>query len=673
MPFFTNKNRQIMTITSLLSLLFFWVYRSEIYLLAVKIYPGLMNFSVFTFIFNSLIQDLMTVLIILIFTSSVLMIPERFNKTRYILVLLIMEITGIIIFIALGYFHIFEAPLELSMLGAGLSTFWREILNSAKYEITPRMYNILLLFSLLALTAYSSAFILEKRNRKKKTNKIFPIKKVKILTRIFILFFLPVFLYSVFSTPKVGKAKTKNNISLTRMYSNPVKTVVLNPFKKRKIYLKKHQIYASDMSNFKYGLNTESLVKNIIFPRLHIPRGKKYNIILYFFESTANRYLGMKINGKSVTPNLDRLSRNSFVSKNHYANFPLSVNSLFSVFSSAYDHPDKIWIPMTYPSIKIKTISQILKNNGYRTAVLHSANLASFGHRTYLKYRKIDFVREFMHLKNAPYKKPTPISVDERAMIKPAVKFMKKKKPFFAAVFPTIPHHPYVVTDEKYKIIKNIHKEPDYKKRSWLRYINSLYFADACLGEFVKQLEKNKLLENTLLFIFADHGEAFYQHRQNYLHALFLYEENVRVPFMIYNKKLFPKRYIYKGISRHIDIMTTVLDVLNIKKMKYHEGISLFSAHKQNLAFLHTNWSKDYLGLRDGKWKYILCLNNGREELYNIYMDPDEKVNLAETKKKLSQKFKNYLINAQKYKEIYFKKIFKKSDFRQPVKIMKNK
>jgi arylsulfatase A-like enzyme len=56
-------------------------------------------------------------------------------------------------------------------------------------------------------------------------------------------------------------------------------------------------------------------------------------------------------------------------------------------------------------------------------------------------------------------------------------------------------------------------------------------------------------LDDTLLCIFADHGEAFYQHAGNYLHALQLYEENVAIPFIIYNRKLFAEK---ESLPRHL-------------------------------------------------------------------------------------------------------------------------
>ena len=86
-----------------------------------------------------------------------------------------------------------------------------------------------------------------------------------------------------------------------------------------------------------------SLESGRVYPEIDaIPRGRNYNIILYFFESFPAKYLDLEVNGKAVVPNWNRLMRNAFVARNHYANFPLTANAQLSVFASAYDPVFKV-------------------------------------------------------------------------------------------------------------------------------------------------------------------------------------------------------------------------------------------------------------------------------------------------------------------------------------------
>jgi arylsulfatase A-like enzyme len=64
------------------------------------------------------------------------------------------------------------------------------------------------------------------------------------------------------------------------------------------------------------------------------------------------------------------------------------------------------------------------------------------------------------------------------------------------------------------------------------RYHSSIELADARLGEFYAAAEADGVLDDTLVIVAADHGEAFGEHGV-YLHDASVHEENVHVPLMI--------------------------------------------------------------------------------------------------------------------------------------------
>lgn len=409
----------------------------------------------------------------------------------------------------------------------------------------------------------------------------------------------------------------------------------------------------SKEGEFQSGLNTESIVNRRIHKRINnIPRGEDYNIIFYFFESTPMKYFDMEINGEKLLPNWHKLKKNSIFAKNHYANFPLSANAMLSVFTSAYSHHSKDLVVQKYSSIKLKSITEILKQKGYDTAVVHTGDLRYAGQKRFLSHRSIDRIIDLPELeKIPPYNFKVGWGVDERAMTAPSIEFLKSRgnRPFFIAYFPANPHHPYAIPEGFKQITGPVPSGIDYKKKNWLNYLNSLHYADYCLGELISSLEKEGLMEKTILFLFADHGEAFYQHPQNYNHPFFLYEENVNVPFLIYSKEFFPEPIVYDGISTHVDTPVTVQDILGLNKNINHEGKSILSAHREELAFLHTFWKDDFTGVRDGQWKYIRRMDNGIDELYNIELDPDEMNNIKDLHPELTEKFRTFVLKGRNY------------------------
>lgn len=400
-------------------------------------------------------------------------------------------------------------------------------------------------------------------------------------------------------------------------------------------------------------------------PALTLPRGR-YNIILYIFESFPSEYLSLHAKGTPIAATWKRLARNGFSAVNHYANNPLSANALLSILASVHEPYGRGLLIQREPRIPVATLSEILKSRGYRTCHIHTGGLAYAGQNRFLEHRGYDSVMDYFHLKKAgPRYSTTGWGIDERAMIDPAVEFLKAGNgaPFMAVFQPVNPHHPYAIPGNEFNIAGGKHDGEPQWKNSWRRYVNSLYYADAVLGMLIDRLEREGLMKNTLLFLVADHGEAFYQHNQNYNHPFFIYEENVHVPFLVYNRELFPGPVVYNGITRHVDIAPTMIDLLDIGAHPLHQGISLASKRRSQIAFLHTAWRDDYRGLRDGRWKYILKIAGDIEELYDLSKDPFERANQAGREPELCARYRNALAVSESYRETFYDTLSSTSSF----------
>jgi lipoteichoic acid synthase len=424
------------------------------------------------------------------------------------------------------------------------------------------------------------------------------------------------------------------------------------------------QVQESGSEPFSFGLDTDSIASPQRYAcRDIIPRNRPYNIILYFFESTPYKYYNIKIHGRYVMETWHRLEKKSINFRRHYANYPLSANALLSVFASAYDLNSADLVIQRFPDIKLITLPEILKSHGYRTCLIHTGGLAYAGQRRFLKSRKFDSILDYQQLiKLKPYNQKVGWGVDDRAMINPARDFIEGSagKPFLLVLMPVNPHHPYAIPDERFRITGEEPHTMDVRTGSWLNYLNSLHYADATLGMLIDELEKEGLMRNTLLFLFADHGEAFYQHRMNYNHPLYLYEENVHIPFLIYSRQLFRSPRYFEGITRHIDILPTILDLLGIPRLPEEEGVPIFAAHGEQLALLHTSWRQDFMGVVDGNWKYICRTSDRLEELYDLSKDPDEKNNIASRHRDIVERYRFYVHRARFYKSEYYGRVVKR-------------
>ncbi|MDP7225950.1 MAG: sulfatase-like hydrolase/transferase, partial [SAR202 cluster bacterium] len=64
-------------------------------------------------------------------------------------------------------------------------------------------------------------------------------------------------------------------------------------------------------------------------------------------------------------------------------------------------------------------------------------------------------------------------------------------------------------------------------------YLGECLAFDAGLGVIIERLEAAGELDNTLFVITSDHGEEFFDHG-SVSHGMSLYEEQLRVPLLLY-------------------------------------------------------------------------------------------------------------------------------------------
>lgn len=368
-----------------------------------------------------------------------------------------------------------------------------------------------------------------------------------------------------------------------------------------------------------------------------------YNVILYFFESTSMQYFDLEFDGKKLLPTMHRLAENGLLLNRHYSNFPLSANTMYSVLSSRYSMYGRAMIFADYHDIDVWTLPELLKANGYRNALIHTGDLKYASRDKFLALRQFDAMYLYRDLKKTgSYPKDVGWGADERLMIQPALDWLRSgDQPFFLNVIPVNPHHPYAIPDDFKPLVNAGEANISDRERIKRRYYNSLHFADYAMGLFVDALEDAGLMQNTVFVMVTDHGEAFYQHVGNYNHPLFIYEENVHVPALFYSKEIFPEPQVFDSITRHIDIMPSILDLLQLPDSLPRDGESIFSPSREKLAIVHTAWNDEFIGVVDGYWKYIRRVKDGREELYDLQSDPGEKDNLAASEPLMITRYRN--------------------------------
>ncbi|HLQ77618.1 MAG TPA: sulfatase, partial [Terriglobia bacterium] len=335
------------------------------------------------------------------------------------------------------------------------------------------------------------------------------------------------------------------------------------------------------------------------------------NVILILLESTAARYLKPYGAAEDPMPNLTRLASQSIVFDRAYAVYPESIRELFATLCSQY--PQFGTSPETYAAGPAQSVTGLLHDAGYRTALFHSGRFMYLGMESVIQNHGFDTLEDAGAIGGNVN---SSFGVDEPAAVERILSWidaLPSGQRFFVTYLPVAGHHPYA-TPERGTF-------PDDSDEN--RYRNALEYGDQSLGALVAGLRKRKLDEKTLFVIFGDHGEAFGRHDGNFGHSLFIYDENIRVPYIVAAPGLIQDTVRSRSTASVIDTAPTILDMLGMQAPSGFQGISLLDASPR-MALFFTDYSLGLLGLYDSCWKYILETDSGRAKLFNVCQDPDE-------------------------------------------------
>ena len=160
------------------------------------------------------------------------------------------------------------------------------------------------------------------------------------------------------------------------------------------------------------------------------------------------------------------------------------------------------------------------------------------------------------------------------------------------------------------------------------RYDGGIRFTDDTLGEMFDQLEALGFLDNCLVVVTADHGEALGE-KNLLFHPAVLYRELLQVPFII-NGPSVPKGRVDSRLASTIDIAPTILSYVGIPVTQRMEGSDLLARPKpKEEQRVFTQYSSVRYGIQTADWKLIETNKTLLIELFDLRADPAEERNVA--------------------------------------------
>lgn len=375
------------------------------------------------------------------------------------------------------------------------------------------------------------------------------------------------------------------------------------------------------------GLSALPIERATPVPRPEFEPGQIKNVIVIALESTPAKYADGFGGTFGLTPYLTEYAAMGHKFTNAYAHTPASNYFLVALLAAIVPDLSPYSMTYSYPDLELNSISDVLKDRGFRTGFFNSSdnrfqNTEYFVNResfdTILDYRDwpcASGVYEFQPLNFLN-------TSNDLCTIKPITDWIGQDpdQPFFITFRTGMTHYPYFPGNDPQQYVED-------EKHN--RYLNAVRVGDQAFGKIMEYLTDADLIDSTLVVAVGDHGEAFGEHG-NYLHGSAIYEENVHVPFVLVNPKLFfgETSDIVVGIS---DIAPTVADLLGIPAPPEWQGLSLFADNRRNGALFFAPWNGFQIGYRIGNTKFIYNGNSEQSWLFDLEADPAEQNNLADT------------------------------------------
>ena len=453
-----------------------------------------------------------------------------------------------------------------------------------------------------------------------------------------ILYFLDILLMIVLLCAKVVKIQKKAKINWKKKIAKAIVGIIAivlffkidvdfiektkeDPFNKD-MQVKKSTIYGYHISDIENTINIKKQAKYTTkeallddYDELKEEYDEKYgktnydlqgiakgkNVIILQLESIQNFVINKKINGKEITPNLNKfINENIEISNMFMQSYSSTADSEFSATTSLYPMENGMSYSRYY-SNTYDNIFTMFENEGYTTSYMHG-NYGFFWNRenVYKSYgvQNIELKDSF-----ADTSENIMGYLSDELLYTQAVEKLKSyNMPFVSYIVSASSHTPFYLDglEDKNKVNIDVGK---YKETFLGNYLESVNYADYAFGIFIDKLKKANLYDDTVILLFGDHN------------GLDMYNENL-VNFL----KELDLNLTDTDIKLNYIRVACGMKIPGVEHIKIEKPVSKLDI-KPTFAYLINGDAGFSLGTNLFARKDFICLNNERIVTSRYYFD----------------------------------------------------
>ena len=328
---------------------------------------------------------------------------------------------------------------------------------------------------------------------------------------------------------------------------------------------------------------------------------KKKNIIKIHLESFQTFLINKKVNGKEVTPFLNKLSTGNDDFR-YYPNFfhqtgqGKTSDSEFTMDNSLYGLPQGSAYSLkgdnTYQSLP----AILDQKEGYTSDVMHGDYKTFWNRDQIYKHFGIDKFYDATYYDMSD-ENVVNLGLKDKPFFKASAEYQSKmKQPFYSHLITLTNHYPFTLNSEDASIDK-----PNTGDSTVDGYIQTAHYLDQALEQYINDLKAKGLYDDSVIMIYGDH----YGISENHNNAMekLLGEQITPAKFTDLNRTGFWLKIPGKNgtvdetYAGQVDVMPTILHLVGIDSKNYLMlGTDMLSKdHNDVIPFRNGDFiTKDY-------------------------------------------------------------------------------
>jgi arylsulfatase A-like enzyme len=397
----------------------------------------------------------------------------------------------------------------------------------------------------------------------------------------------------------------------------------------------------------------------LLIPTLGCLPSHEPNIVLVTLDTTRADHCSAYGYDRNTTPSLSVLARDGTLFRDAYAPMATTAPSHATMFVSLYPRVHgvvKNGLPLDGSAV---TLAEVLQDAGYRTAAFVSSYPVNqrFGFAQGFDLYDDEFGASQLDSRGLVWEGQEVVGAFDREAVDTtdrAISWLRTTArtpgPWFTWIHYFDPHSPYEPESafaSEWADQEPAHGVPEQLWETIRLYDAEIREADAAIGYVLETLEAMGVADRTLVVVAGDHGEGLLQHG-HMEHGLHIYEEAVRVPFVMRWPARIPRGMAIVEPVELIDLMPTILSLAGVRYAQSDlAGRDLSPAFRgsrldpEHPVFLQRRLYRKHMigsslvsgqkyGIRIGHWKLIEAPDENTSELYELARDPGETSNRAE-------------------------------------------